>query len=51
VSLSDAAAAKDGEEPVVIAPSDAPLTIGEAKRRLALTFGVAPESVKITIEA
>jgi hypothetical protein len=31
--------------------SDAPLTIAEAKRRLAQTFGVDPESVKITIEA
>lgn len=29
---------------------EAPLTIGEAKRRLALTFGVPETSVKITIE-
>lgn len=32
-------------------PATAPLTIPEAKRRLALAFGVAPENVKITIEA
>ncbi|MCB1467410.1 MAG: hypothetical protein KDK08_09780 [Rhizobiaceae bacterium] len=30
--------------------SDGPLTIAEAKRRLALTFGVDPESIKITVE-
>lgn len=30
---------------------EAPLTIGEAKRRLALNFGVDPANVKITIEA
>ncbi|MEJ1938604.1 hypothetical protein WDZ92_51065, partial [Nostoc sp. NIES-2111] len=30
---------------------EAPLTIAEAKRRLALNFGVDPSSVKITIEA
>ena len=29
----------------------ASLTIAEAKRRLALTFGVDPSSVRITIEA
>lgn len=31
--------------------ADESLTIAEAKRRLALTFGVDPSSVKITIEA
>ena len=31
--------------------ADEALTIAEAKRRLAMTFGVDPESVKITIEA
>lgn len=30
---------------------EAPLTIAEAKRRLAATFGVAPDNIKITIEA
>jgi hypothetical protein len=30
---------------------DDPLTIAEAKRRLALTFGVDPSSIKITVEA
>lgn len=29
---------------------EAPLTIAEAKRRLALTFGVDPSAVKITVE-
>lgn len=32
-------------------PEPAPLTIAEAKRRLAETFGVEPEKVKIVIEA
>ena len=31
--------------------NDSPLTIAEAKRRLALTFGVEPNAIKITIEA
>jgi hypothetical protein len=31
--------------------NDPPLTINEAKRRLALAFGVKPENVKITVEA
>jgi hypothetical protein len=30
---------------------DKPLTIAEAKRRLAMTFGVEPSSIKITVEA
>ena len=30
---------------------DMPLTIAEAKRRLAITFGVDPSSIKITVEA
>lgn len=30
---------------------DAPLTIAEAKRRLALSLGVDPSSIKITVEA
>lgn len=32
-------------------PDEAPLTIAEAKRRLALTLGVDPSSIKITVEA
>jgi hypothetical protein len=36
--------------PVHSAPDDGPLTIPEAKRRLALTFGVSPENIKITVE-
>jgi hypothetical protein len=31
--------------------SDKPLTIGEAKRRLAMTLGVDPSNIKITVEA
>lgn len=45
VATVPAAAAPDAE------PAAAPLTIAEAKRRLALAFGVTPENVKITIEA
>ena len=41
----------DGDEEVSAPQLNAPLTIAEAKRRLALTFAVDPESVKITIEA
>ena len=29
---------------------DSPLTIAEAKRRLALTFGVDPSAIKIIVE-
>lgn len=32
------------------APTEEPLTIPEAKRRLALTFGVDPSAIKITVE-
>lgn len=32
-------------------PGDGPLTIAEAKRRLAQTLGVDPSSIKITVEA
>lgn len=41
---------EDGAEEVVH-DNDAPLTIAEAKRRLAITFGVDPSSIKITVEA
>lgn len=52
VPLSDATKPEGDDDGEVPAPqSSAPLTIVEAKRRLALTFGVDPESVKITIEA
>lgn len=36
---------KDGDN------HDMPLTIAEAKRRLAVTLGVDPSSIKITVEA
>jgi hypothetical protein len=47
--------AEDGEDATSEAqsptdPEDAPLTIAEAKRRLALAFGVDPGAIKITIE-
>ncbi len=38
----------EGVQPTV---SEPPLTIAEAKRRLAATFGVDPSSIKITVEA
>lgn len=46
---------EDNDEPpapilVAGAPDDAPLTIPEAKRRLALTFGVDPDAIKIIVE-
>jgi len=36
--------------PTPVAPLDEGLTIPEAKRRLALTFGVDPSAIKITVE-
>ncbi len=36
--------------PAASAPDDGPLTIPEAKRRLALTFGVTPGAIKIIVE-
>jgi hypothetical protein len=47
----------DSSDSLVIAETeemdskDKPLTIAEAKRRLAMTFGVEPSSIKITVEA
>lgn len=41
----------EGFEEADSCADEEPLTIAEAKRRLALTFGVDPSSVKITIEA
>jgi hypothetical protein len=49
VPLSDTARHKSEEPP--IRETNTPLAIADAKRRLALTFGVDPENVKITIEA
>jgi hypothetical protein len=47
VRLSD-----EDYRPVTLAVEtiEAPLTIAEAKKRLALSFGVDPEKVRITIE-
>lgn len=47
-------AADEGEDTVAAVKPDKPdesLTIAEAKRRLALTLGVEPLSIKITVEA
>lgn len=41
----------DGRPTAVSSRSEAPLTIAEAKRRLAATLGVDPASIKITVEA
>ena len=51
VPLSGSDDADDKHPEVPLLGSDAPLSIAEAKRRLALTFGVDPEKVKILIEA
>jgi len=39
------------ENESTIPPVDEPLTISEAKRRLAVTFGVSEANIKITVEA
>lgn len=41
----------DDMSPVVIAHDDEPLTIADAKRRLAKTLGVDPSNIRITVEA
>jgi hypothetical protein len=49
---SDSSSASGSGPGTVIRDSDnQPLTIAEAKRRLAVTFGVDPSSIKITVEA
>lgn len=50
LQLADRPAERPAERPAAPAAA-APLTIPEAKRRLAEAFGVSPENVKITIEA
>jgi hypothetical protein len=39
------------DQPIELPTDDAPLSIAEAKRRLAITFGVPPANIKITVEA
>jgi hypothetical protein len=59
VPLKSSDMGNDTEPPIATADStatddaddEAPLTIGDAKRRLAKTFGVEPSSIKITVEA
>ena len=51
VPLSDGIDPKTSDEYIPAPQRKVPLTITEAKQQLALTFGVDPESVKITIEA
>jgi hypothetical protein len=44
----------DSDDPLEqrnLGSNDVPLSIAEAKRRLAITFGVDPSSIKITVEA
>lgn len=45
------AGARKGAIEVAASNGDAPLTIAEAKKRLAVTFGVSPDAVEITIRA
>jgi hypothetical protein len=45
------AGANKGSVDIVVSDADGLLTIAEAKRRLAATFGVSPEAVEITIRA
>jgi hypothetical protein len=47
----DHGAAKGAHEPRQKLDAAAPLTISEAKHRLALALGVSPDSIKITVEA
>ena len=42
---------EDASTAAIVAQSEAPLTIAEAKRRLASSLGVDPEKVKVVIEA
>lgn len=42
---------EDASTAAVVSQSEAPLTIAEAKRRLASSLGVDPEKVKVVIEA
>jgi hypothetical protein len=46
--LADQEVESDSEAP---REQEAPLTIAEAKRRLAVSLGVDPSSIKITVEA
>ncbi|MEY9498997.1 hypothetical protein ABIF33_008017 [Bradyrhizobium elkanii] len=50
VALGDFDSDTANDDPEAL-DNDPPLTIAEAKRRLALTFGVKPENIKITVEA
>ena len=50
-SLDEGSEEVEGFEEAESGAADESLTIAEAKRRLALTFGVDPSSVKIMIEA
>lgn len=55
-SVSDADMGSDGPAdtettPLIRAEQELPLTIAEAKRRLADTLGVDPSAIKITVEA
>lgn len=51
VSLDADAKGSPADDPIARAPVEAPLSIAEAKRRLAETFGVGPEKIRIIVEA
>jgi hypothetical protein len=52
IPLSDEAAPTPTTKEVEVNKDEIePLSIGEAKRRLAITLGVKPENIKITVEA
>jgi hypothetical protein len=54
VPLTEEKAANEGEresQDIEVAPQDGPLTISEAKRRLALSLGVNEADIKITISS
>ncbi|RWP43947.1 MAG: hypothetical protein E5Y63_27310 [Mesorhizobium sp.] len=50
IDAAEPETAAEAEETDEADTEDEPLTIAEAKRRLALTFGVSPASIKIIVE-
>lgn len=50
VSHEDAMLPREDATPAYQAEDDGALTIAEAKRRLALTFGVDPSAITITVQ-
>jgi hypothetical protein len=50
-AIEETSLAEEAETPVAGKTEEAPLSIAEAKRRLAKTLGVDPANIKITVEA